>query len=115
MRKYFIICVSIVFLLTMALPAGADVSFYDRVYFFNYLEDITSPEATAGGQQTSDDNLIWELDQRSTRFGAKFKGDSVDANVENRAKASSYVRLWNATWKMGGGKSLRCGQAYSPL
>jgi hypothetical protein len=115
MRKYFMILIGVVLMFGMVLPAAADVSFYGRVYFDHYIKNTTDAAATAGAQQTSDDDLIWEQDAGSSRFGANFKGEAVSANIELRRKTSSYVRHWNATWHMGGGKSLRFGQAYSPL
>jgi hypothetical protein len=108
MRKYLMVCIAVVFMFGMVMPAAADTSFYGQVWFDMYQNDTTN--AGVNPIPDGDSDLVWQENAANSRFGAKFKGDVVDANVEIRRNVSSYVRHWYADWKMGGGKTLRIGQ-----
>jgi len=74
------------------------------------------------GQNFDDSDLLWELDDSSTRFGVRFKSGKVGANVEIRPRdqqAASYsgstslMRHWYGTYDMGFG-TLIVGQTWTP-
>jgi hypothetical protein len=108
--------VAVVFMFGMVMPAAADTSFYGQVWFLTYIQDTESADdGDPATPQRTDDELIWNMDEGSSRFGARFGGDVVSANVEIRPLGGSQMRHWNATWNLGGGKSLFFGQGWSPM
>jgi hypothetical protein len=109
MRKLLILVSAVALVVAFALPAAADVSFYGNVRMSTFWESF-DPDV-AGQDSTSD--LDWSLDNGSSRFGARFKHDSIGANVEVRPRSDSVYRHWNGTWNWGGG-TLLIGQAWSP-
>jgi hypothetical protein len=74
-----------------------------------------------------DDDLVWDIDDSSTRFGVRFKAGKVGANVEIRPRdrqavktramsapgAMDMTRHWNATYDLGWGTFL-LGQGWTP-
>jgi hypothetical protein len=115
MRKLLILVSAVALVVAFTLPAAAEVSFYGNVRMMTFWE---SHDPDVAGQDTWSD-LLWDMDIGSSRFGARFKHDSVGANVEirPRVKATStttgdFVRHFNGTWDFGGG-TLLVGQAWS--
>jgi hypothetical protein len=108
MRKLLILISAVALVVAFTLPAAADVSFYGNVRMFSYW---TSFDPDVAGADTVSD-LDWTLDRGSSRFGARFKQDSVGANVEIRPNLGSYIRHFNGTWDFGAG-TLLVGQAWS--
>lgn len=116
MKKFLMLFVAVVFMFGMVMPAAADTSFYGQVWFLTFIQDTESADdGNPATPQRTDDELIWEMDEGSSRFGARFGGDVVSANVEIRPLGGSQMRHWNATWNLGGGKSLFFGQGWSPM
>jgi hypothetical protein len=109
MRKLLILVSVVALVVAFTLPAAAEVSFYGNVRMSTFWESF-DPD-TPGADTTSD--LTWDLDDGSSRVGARFKHDSVGANVELRPRSASDMRHWNGTWNWGGG-TLLIGQAWSP-
>jgi len=115
MKKFMMLFVAVVFMFGMVMPAAADTSFYGQVWFFTAMQDVTpADDDDLTTPVISDDDLVWEQDAASSRFGARFSGDVVSANVEIRPLGGSQMRHWNATWNLGGGKSLMFGQGWAP-
>ena len=109
MRKVLILFSAVAFVVAFTLPAAADVSFYGNTRMW------TGWSSFDADQEGVDDvtNVGWFQDFGSSRFGAKFKHDSIGANVEIRPRSDSVFRHWNGTWNWGGG-TLLIGQAWSP-
>ncbi|MBW1672892.1 MAG: hypothetical protein JRJ45_04470 [Deltaproteobacteria bacterium] len=78
-----------------------------------FMEDKS--KEYAGAAYTKDDSdLRWDVvDNGTSRFGAKFKWDSMSANIEIRPYSGTYRQWWGA-WNFGGG-SLLVGHTWSPL
>ena len=108
MRKLLILVSAVALVVAFTLPAAAEVSFYGNIRMMTFWESF-DPD-TPGADTTSD--LAWTWDDGSSRVGARFKHDSVGANVEMRPRSASDVRHWNGTWDFGGG-TLLIGQAWS--
>jgi hypothetical protein len=108
MRKLLILVSAVALVVAFTLPAAADVSFYGNVRMSTFWESF---DPDVEGQDSTTD-LTWDLDMASSRFGARFKHDSVGANVEIRPNNGSYYRHWNGTWDFGGG-TLLIGQAWA--
>lgn len=110
MRKLLILVSAVALVVAFTLPAAAEVSFYGNVRMMTFW---TSFDADTPGADTVSD-LDWTLDNGSSRFGARFKHDSVGANVEIRPPMGALRgRHWNGTWDFGGG-TLLIGQAWAP-
>jgi len=125
MRKLLVLLVAAAFVFTMALPAMAagekKVDLYGSVRVMTYIYDTDKEN---NGTNFDDSDLIWALDEGSSRFGARFSAGDIGANVEIRPRdkntgaspsngADSLLRQWNATWNFGQG-TLLVGQAYTP-
>jgi hypothetical protein len=109
MRKVLILVFAVALVVAFTLPAAADVSFYGNVRMNTFWSSF-DPD-TPGADTVSD--LDWSLHRGGSRFGAKFKHDSVGANVEIRPHLTSYIRHFNGTWNWGGG-TLLIGQGWAP-
>jgi len=115
MKKTLISIFAIALMLALTMPAAADVgdiSLYGNVRMSTFYLDRSKEQAPAPNL-FDDKDLVWELDRSSSRFGVKFKKDSIGARVEIRPKDGSYVRHWHAYWNFGAG-TLVVGQAYTP-
>jgi hypothetical protein len=108
MRKLLILVSAVALVVGLTLPAAADVNFYGNVRMSTFWESF-DPDV-AGADTVSD--LTWNLDDGSSRFGARFKDGDIGANVEIRPRSASVYRHWNGTWNWGGG-TLLIGQAWS--
>jgi hypothetical protein len=111
MRKYLMLCIAAVCVFGMVMPAAADTSFYGQVWFDMYQNTTTN--VGVNPIPADDSDLTWAMNDGNSRFGARFKGDVVDANVE--LSRTPGTRHWYADWKMGGGKTLRIGQTWDAL
>jgi hypothetical protein len=115
MRKLLVLLSAIALMVAFTVPASAadkSVSFYGQVWMDTYFED-DSKELT--GTNFDDSDLRWDLNDNGTsRFGAKFKWDSMTANIEIRPYSASMYRQWWGSWNFGGG-SLLVGHTWSPL
>lgn len=109
MRKLLILVSAVALVVAFTLPVAAEVSFYGNVRMITFWESY-DPD-TPGADTVSD--LAWQLDDGSSRFGARFKEGAVGANVEMRPRVTSYIRHFNGTWDFGAG-TLLVGQAWSP-
>jgi hypothetical protein len=109
MRKLLILVSAAALVVAFTLPAAAETSFYGNVRMWTGWESF-DPDVAG---QDSVDNTSWMLDTGSSRVGAKFKHDSVGANVELRPNNGSYYRHWYGTWNWGGG-TLVVGQTWAP-
>jgi hypothetical protein len=109
MRKLLILVSAVAFMVAFTLPAAADVSFYGQARMWtgwaNSDPDVEGEDSTT--------NVFWDMDKANTRFGARFKNDSVAGNVEIRPNDSNYMRHWYGSWNWGGG-TLIVGQTWTP-
>ncbi len=116
MRKLLVLLAAVAFVVAFTVPAIAadkSVSFYGQVWFDTFLEDDSKEYNT--GYTFDDSDLRWDLNDNGTsRFGAKFKWDSMTANIEIRPLSASMYRQWWGSWNFGGG-SLLVGHTWSPL
>jgi len=125
MRKLLVLLVAAAFVFTMALPAMAadekKVELYGSVRVMTYITDFDKENS---GVNFDDSDLVWTLDDGSSRFGARFKAGDIGANVELRPRfrasngtstdgSTGMLRQWHATWNFGAG-TLLLGQAYGP-
>lgn len=108
MRKLLILLAACALVGAFTLPAAADVSFYGQV---NMTTGFTSlDEDWTGGD--SDTDLDWELDVPViSQFGARFKHNSVSANVEFNPDIDR--RHFYGAWDFGGG-TLIVGHTWTP-
>ena len=100
-----------------AMAATKKVSFYGDVRFNTYwVKKSDDYYAYNNGNTTGDTDfdVIWELDNYDSRFGAKFSEGPISANVEIRPYNGSYYRQWWAAWNLGWGTFL-VGHTYVPL
>ncbi|MCJ7593615.1 MAG: hypothetical protein MUO52_02445, partial [Desulfobacterales bacterium] len=112
MRKLLVLLVAAAFVFTMALPAMAadkSVDLYGSVRVQTYILDADKEN---NGTAFDDSDLVWSLDDGSSRFGARFKAGDIGANVEIRPRARAanstdgsqgLLRQWHATWNFGSG------------
>ena len=116
MRKLLVLLSAVALVVAFTVPAIAadkSVSFYGQVWMDTFLED-DSKEYNAG-YTFDDSDLRWDLNDNATsRFGAKFKWDSMTANIEIRPYSASMYRQWWGSWNFGGG-SLLVGHTWSCL
>jgi len=99
------------------MAATKKVSFYGDVRFNTYwVKKSDDYYAYNNGNTTgdSDSDIIWELDNPDSRFGAKFSEGPISAQVEIRPNNGSYYRLWYAAWNLGWG-TFAVGHMYVPL
>lgn len=116
MRKLIVLLVAAAFVFTMALPAMAadekKVDLYGSIRVQTYMADFDK-ESFVPARNFDDKDLIWSLDDGSSRFGARFQAGAIGANVEIRPRSDANQRQWNATWNFGPGTFLM-GWAYTP-
>jgi hypothetical protein len=115
MRKLLVLLSAVALMVAFTVPAIAadkSVSFYGRVWMDTFIEDYSKEKTGLG---FDDSELLWDVEGNGTsRFGAKFKWDSMSANVEIRPSNTSVYRQWWGAWNFGAG-SLLVGHTWSLL
>lgn len=111
MRKLLVLLVASAVIFTMALPvmAQSTVNLYGSARMETFIQSFDKEQTTLG---YDDDDLVWRLDQSSSRFGARFKAGDLAGNVEIRPNSNSVMRHWYGTWNFGSG-TLLLGQTWS--
>jgi hypothetical protein len=84
---------------------------------------VSSTRYQLSGQNFDDSDLLWTIDEGSTRFGVRFKSGKVGANVEIRPRdnqtggernsSNGLMRHWYGSYDMGFGTVL-FGQTWTP-
>ena len=140
MRKLMIVLVATAFVLGLCFSATAqtrlfymereqlpvppvkEIDVYGSVRVMTYIQDIDKESIGTGVGTFDDRDLVWTLDDGSSRFGVRFRAGKVGANVEIRPRDRqirgfggqfTLLRHWNATYDLGWGTFL-VGQAYTP-
>jgi len=127
MRKLIVLLVAAAFLVAMGLPAMAadkSVTFYGSARVMTYIQD-RDKENTGKGYDDTD--LVWSLDDGSSRVGAIFKAGKIGGQVEIRPRdrqstrtrtmstggARDLMRHWYGSYDFGVAK-LIVGQTWAP-
>ena len=77
-----------------------ELEVYGSVRVWTYWQTFDKENATATGNRFDDSDLIWGLDDGSSRFGVRFKSGKVGANIEIRPRDRQRVR--DRTLTIGG-------------
>jgi hypothetical protein len=104
-----------------------ELEVYGSVRMNTFIQDLDKENASATGFRFDDDDLIWDLDDGSSRFGVRFKSGKVGANVEIRPRdrqtirtrtvslggQSDLMRHWYGSYDLGFGTFI-LGQTWTP-
>jgi len=110
----------------LATAPTKELEVYGSVRMMTYWQSLDK-ESIRFPATFDDSDLVWDLDDSSTRFGVRFKSGKIGANVEIRPRdrqsvktrgmsapgATDAMRHWNATYDMGWG-TLLLGQGWTP-
>lgn len=121
MRKLLVLSVAVALVFAVALPAMAQdrtVNIYGSARMETFIQDHDREFNLFGpggnGLAFDDSDLIWRMDESSSRFGARFKAGDVGGNVEIRSNfGGNIMRHWYGTWNFGPG-TLVVGQTWTP-
>jgi hypothetical protein len=108
----------------LPVPPKKSLDIYGSVRLMTYIQDTDELASSTG---FSDTELVWNLDDGATRFGARFKEGKIGANVEIRPRdrqslrtrfmsvggANDLMRHWYGTYDLGWG-TFFVGQTWAP-
>lgn len=117
----------------LATPPTKELEVYGSVrvatYWITSDKEVNIPGPSnsrtwGSGQNFDDSDLLWSLDDGSTRFGVRFKSGKVGANVEIRprdqeaasngtASRTALMRHWYGSYDLGFGTFI-VGQTWTP-